>query len=149
MRRGERRRTSARSRLGSTAASGSTSTASSTGAVVWFVCTTVDTDLLGTVLTAFGRAVGAGKDKLVVLVLDRDYISRRTSTWSIPARATRADPWPRRTMRVRPSASRRSASAATKVSASACGRPPSSSFQYSPLSSPLTIDNKIISPIFC
>ncbi len=41
------------------------------GAVVWFVCTTVDTDLLGAVLAAFGRAVGAGKDKLVVLVLDQ------------------------------------------------------------------------------
>ena len=43
----------------------------STGAVVWFVCTTVDTDLLGAVLAAFGRAIGAGKDKLVVLVLDQ------------------------------------------------------------------------------
>jgi hypothetical protein len=43
----------------------------STGAVVWFVCTTVDTDLLGAVLAAFARAVGAGKDKLVVLVLDQ------------------------------------------------------------------------------
>ena len=43
----------------------------SSGAVVWFVCTTVDTDLLGAVLAAFGRVVGAGKDKLVVLVLDQ------------------------------------------------------------------------------
>jgi transposase len=43
----------------------------STGAVVWFVCSTVDTDLLGAVLAAFGQAVGAGKDKLVVLVLDQ------------------------------------------------------------------------------
>jgi hypothetical protein len=36
--------------------------------VVWFVCTTVDTDLLSAVLAAFARAVGAGQDKLVVLV---------------------------------------------------------------------------------
>ena len=42
-----------------------------TGAVVWFVCSTVDTDLFGAVLAAFARAVGAGEDKLVVLVLDR------------------------------------------------------------------------------
>jgi len=39
--------------------------------VVWFVCTTVDTDLLGAVLAAFARATGAGKDKLIVLVLDQ------------------------------------------------------------------------------
>jgi transposase len=39
--------------------------------VVWFVGTTVDTDLLGAVLAAFGRAGGAGKDKLIVLVLDQ------------------------------------------------------------------------------
>jgi hypothetical protein len=39
--------------------------------VVWFVCTTVDTDLLRAVLAAFAQAVGAGRDKLVVLVLDR------------------------------------------------------------------------------
>ena len=43
----------------------------STGAVVWFVCSTVDTDLLSAVLAAFGQAVGAGKDKLVGLVLDQ------------------------------------------------------------------------------
>ena len=43
----------------------------STGAVVWFVCTTVDTDLLSAVLAAFAQAVGAGQDKLVVLVLDQ------------------------------------------------------------------------------
>ena len=43
----------------------------STGAVVWFVCTTVDTDLLSAVLAAFAQAVGAGKGKLVVLVLDQ------------------------------------------------------------------------------
>jgi transposase len=42
----------------------------STGAVVWFVCSTVDTDLLSVVLAAFARTVGAGRDKLVVLVLD-------------------------------------------------------------------------------
>jgi transposase len=42
-----------------------------TGTVVWFVCSTVDTDLFGAVLAAFARAVGAGGDKLVVLVLDR------------------------------------------------------------------------------
>jgi transposase len=39
--------------------------------VVWFVCSTVDTDLLSAVLAAFARAVGAGPDKLVVLVLDQ------------------------------------------------------------------------------
>jgi hypothetical protein len=43
----------------------------STGAVVWFVCSTVDTDLLSAVLAAFAQAVGAGQDKLVVLVLDQ------------------------------------------------------------------------------
>ena len=43
----------------------------STGAVVWFVCSTIDTDLLGAVLAAFAQAVGAGQDKLVVLVLDQ------------------------------------------------------------------------------
>ncbi|HET6518196.1 MAG TPA: IS630 family transposase [Geminicoccaceae bacterium] len=43
----------------------------STGAVIWFVCSTVDTDLLSAVLAAFARAVGAGQDKLVVLVLDQ------------------------------------------------------------------------------
>jgi transposase len=42
-----------------------------TGAVVWFVCSTVDTDLFGAVLAAFARAVNAGGDKLVVLALDR------------------------------------------------------------------------------
>src|SRR3954471_2241449 len=42
-----------------------------TGEVVWFVCSTVDTDLFGAVLAAFARAVGAGGDKLVMLVLDR------------------------------------------------------------------------------
>jgi transposase len=39
--------------------------------VVWFVRSTVDTDLLSAVLAAFGQAVGAGTDKLVVLVLDQ------------------------------------------------------------------------------
>jgi hypothetical protein len=39
--------------------------------VVWFVCGPVDTDLLSAVLAAFGQAVGAGQDKLVVLVLDQ------------------------------------------------------------------------------
>ena len=42
-----------------------------TGEVVRFVCSTVDADLFGAVLAAFARAVGAGGDKLVVLVLDR------------------------------------------------------------------------------
>ena len=42
-----------------------------TGTVVWFVCGTVGTDLFGAVLASFARAVGAGGDKLVVLVLDR------------------------------------------------------------------------------
>src|ERR1700752_1226785 len=40
------------------------------GAVVWFVCTTLDTDLLSVVLAAFARTAGAGRDKRVVLVLD-------------------------------------------------------------------------------
>ena len=39
--------------------------------MVWFVCTTVDTDLLSAVLAAFAQAVGAGQDKLVVLVVDQ------------------------------------------------------------------------------
>jgi DDE superfamily endonuclease len=42
----------------------------STGEVVWFVCSTVDADLLGAVLAAFAAAVNAGEDKLVILVLD-------------------------------------------------------------------------------
>ena len=41
-----------------------------TGEVVWFVCGTVDTGLLGAVLAAFAEATGAGEDKLVILVLD-------------------------------------------------------------------------------
>jgi hypothetical protein len=42
----------------------------STGEVVWFLCNGVGTLLLGAVLAAFAAAVGAGKDKLVVVVLD-------------------------------------------------------------------------------
>jgi DDE superfamily endonuclease len=42
-----------------------------TGEVVGFVCSTVDTALFSAVLAAFARAVGAGGDKLVVLALDR------------------------------------------------------------------------------
>lgn len=41
-----------------------------TGEVVWFVCSTVDTDLFSAVLAAFAEEVGAGEGKLVVLVLD-------------------------------------------------------------------------------
>src|SRR3954467_14787834 len=41
-----------------------------TGEVVWFVCSTVDAELLGAVLAAFAAAVGAGEGKLVILVLD-------------------------------------------------------------------------------
>src|SRR3982750_3246522 len=41
-----------------------------TGEVVWFICTTVDAELLGAVLAAFAAAVGAGEGKLVILVLD-------------------------------------------------------------------------------
>ena len=41
-----------------------------TGEVVWFVCTGVDAGLLGAVLAAFAEQVGAGEDKLIVLVLD-------------------------------------------------------------------------------
>jgi len=41
-----------------------------TGEVVWFVCGTVDAALLSAALAAFAAAVGAGEDKLIVLVLD-------------------------------------------------------------------------------
>ena len=41
-----------------------------TGAVVWFVCNTVDARLLSAVLAAFAATVGAGRDRLIVLVLD-------------------------------------------------------------------------------
>src|SRR3954467_7649340 len=41
-----------------------------TGEVVWFICTTVDAELLSAVLAAFAEEVGAGEGKLVVLVLD-------------------------------------------------------------------------------
>jgi hypothetical protein len=41
-----------------------------TGEVVWFICSTADATLLGAVLTAFAEEVGAGEDKLIVLVLD-------------------------------------------------------------------------------
>ena len=41
-----------------------------TGEVVWFICTTVDAELLSAVLAAFAAAVGAGEGKLIVLVLD-------------------------------------------------------------------------------
>jgi DDE superfamily endonuclease len=41
-----------------------------TGAVVRFVCTGVDAELLGAVLAAFAEQAGAGEDKLVILVLD-------------------------------------------------------------------------------
>src|SRR3954449_10403660 len=41
-----------------------------TGEVVWFVCSTVDAELLSAVLAAFAEAVGAGEGKLIVLVLD-------------------------------------------------------------------------------
>ena len=38
--------------------------------MVWFLCNGVSTVLLSAVLAAFATAVGAGPDKLVVLVLD-------------------------------------------------------------------------------
>src|SRR4051812_38733262 len=41
-----------------------------TGEVVWFICTTVDAELLSAVLAAFAATVGAGEGKLVILVLD-------------------------------------------------------------------------------
>src|SRR6187200_245245 len=41
-----------------------------TGEVVWFICSTVDAELLSAVLAAFAAAVGAGEGKLVILVLD-------------------------------------------------------------------------------
>ena len=42
-----------------------------TGEVVWFVRNTGATDLFGAVLATFAQAVGAGEDKLVLLVLDK------------------------------------------------------------------------------
>ena len=41
-----------------------------TGEVVWFVCSTVDADLLSAVSAAFAEQVGAGEGKLVILALD-------------------------------------------------------------------------------
>src|SRR4051794_10514131 len=41
-----------------------------TDEVVWFICGTVDAELLGAVLAAFAEEVGAGEGKLVILVLD-------------------------------------------------------------------------------
>ena len=41
-----------------------------TGEVVWFICSTVDAELLSAVLAAFAATVGAGEGKLIVLVLD-------------------------------------------------------------------------------
>ena len=41
-----------------------------TGEVVWFICSTVDAELLSAVLAAFAATVGAGEGKLVILVLD-------------------------------------------------------------------------------
>src|SRR3569623_2115225 len=40
------------------------------GEAVWFVCSTVDAELLSAGLAAFAAAVGAGEGKLMVLVLD-------------------------------------------------------------------------------
>ena len=40
------------------------------GAVEWFLCTTVNTALFSAVLARFAAAVGAGPDKRVILVLD-------------------------------------------------------------------------------
>lgn len=40
------------------------------GAVEWFLCHTVNLALFAAVLQRFAQAVGAGKDKLVILVLD-------------------------------------------------------------------------------
>jgi hypothetical protein len=40
------------------------------GAVEWFVCTTVNLALFAAVLQRFATAVGAGKDKRIILVLD-------------------------------------------------------------------------------
>ena len=42
----------------------------SSGEVVRFICSTVDTGSLSAVLAAFAEEVGAGEDKLIVLVLD-------------------------------------------------------------------------------
>ena len=41
-----------------------------TGEVVWFLCSTVDAALLSAVLAAFAEQLGAGEDKLIILVLD-------------------------------------------------------------------------------
>jgi hypothetical protein len=69
--------------------------------VVWLVCSTVAPDLLSAVLAAFAQAVGAGRDKLVVLVLDRAgwrvsdrWSCRPASCWSSfpPARPSCSRP---------------------------------------------------------
>jgi hypothetical protein len=41
-----------------------------TGALVWFLCNTVNTALFSAVLARFAAAVGAGPDKRVILVPD-------------------------------------------------------------------------------
>lgn len=41
-----------------------------TGAIVWFLCNAVNIALFAAVLAAFARAVGAGPDKRVIVVLD-------------------------------------------------------------------------------
>ena len=41
-----------------------------TGEVVWFICSTVDAALLSAVLAVFAEQLGAGEDKLIILVLD-------------------------------------------------------------------------------
>jgi transposase len=42
-----------------------------TGATLWFLMPTVRTDIFSQVLAAFAQAVGAGPDKLVMVVVDR------------------------------------------------------------------------------
>ncbi len=42
-----------------------------TGTTYWFLMPTVRTDIFSQVLSAFAQAVGAGPDKLVILVVDR------------------------------------------------------------------------------
>jgi hypothetical protein len=106
-----------------------------TGEVVWFVCSTVDATLLGAVLAGFAAAVGAGEDKLIILVLDNAgwhvsgdlvvpkgielaFLPSYTRSCSRPSTCGR---W--RTRRSRTSTSRRSRTS-TRRSASAAARSP-------------------------
>ena len=119
------REDSGRSRSGGTATSGSTSTASSTRAPARWSgsCATPSTPCSsGAVLAAFAAAVGAGEDKLVVLVLDN-------AGWHVSGdlvRARRGSSWPScrptRPSCSRPSTSGRWRTRRSRTSTSPCSR---------------------------